>query len=220
MPSAFKKTVLKISQLTSRPPFFRQSLPVLVRILRYNSRLKLSGSCNKNTFLLKLLRLVWFVCLVFFLIAPPKFTAPTKKMARNLIAVPVGNSVKLDCSATGYPRPTVRWYKDGALFQVGKGGSRIYLKKFTTVLVMKDVVPYDTGKYTCNVSNAYGWINHSYSVNVRGRIDFYVASVRQDITFYYIDKTALLENTLLVKFIPNYTRNPSGVFSIFSLVKN
>ena len=37
--------------------------------------------------------------------------------------------------------------------------------------------------------------------------------------FYYIDTSALLENTPLVKFIRNYIRNSSGVFSIFSLVK-
>ena len=77
---------------------------------------------------------------------------------------------------------------------------------------MKDVVPSDAGKYTCNVSNAYGWINHSCSVDVHGRIYFYVVSVRQDITFYYIEISVLLENTPLVKFIPNYTRDPSGVF--------
>ena len=111
----------------------------------------------------------------FVSIAPPKFTAPKHKMARTLIAVPVGNSVKLDCSAEGYPRPTVRWYKDGILFQSRKGGSR-------HVLIMEDVVPSDTGKYSCNVSNAYGWISHSYRVDVRGRNDFCVASVRQDIT--------------------------------------
>ena len=134
-------------------------------------------------------------------------------MKRNRISVPVGNSVKLDCSAAGNPRPTVRWYKDGALFQDRKGGSRLYLSKFTTVLVMKDVVPYDTGKYTCNVSNAYGWISHSYSVDVHGRIDFFVASVRQDITFYYTDTSVLLENTPLVKFIPKL--HPETKWRIF-----
>ena len=153
------------------------------------------------TFLLKLLLFVFFFFLFVFLIAPPKFTVPTKKMARNLIAIPVGNSVKLDCSAAGNPRPTVRWYKDRALFQDRKRGSRLYLSKFTTVLVMKDVVPSDAGEYTCNVSNAYGWISHSYSVDVHGRTD--VTSVRQDITFYYIDTSVLLENTPLVKLIPN-----------------
>ena len=114
-------------------------------------------------------------CSLLFLIAPPKFTVPKDKMARNLIAVPVGNSIKLDCSATGYPRPTVRWYKDGALIR--KGGPILYLSKFTTVLVMRDVVPFDTGKYSCNVSNPYGWISHSYSVDIHGRNDFCVASM-------------------------------------------
>ena len=39
------------------------------------------------------------------------------------------------------------------------------------------------------------------------------------ITFYYIDKSVLLENTPPVKVIRNYIRDPSGVFSISSLVR-
>ena len=38
------------------------------------------------------------------------------------------------------------------------------------MLVLKDLLPTDTGKYTCNVSNIYGWINHSYDVDVHGKI--------------------------------------------------
>ena len=34
---------------------------------------------------------------------------------------------------------------------------------------MIDLVPTDTGTYTCNVSNAYGWINHTYYVDVHGK---------------------------------------------------
>ena len=37
--------------------------------------------------------------------------------------------------------------------------------------------------------------------------------------FYFIDASILLENTPLVKFIQNYIRDPSGVFSISSPVK-
>ena len=37
--------------------------------------------------------------------------------------------------------------------------------------------------------------------------------------FYYIDTGVLLKNTPLVKFIRNYIRDPSNVFSISSLVK-
>ena len=36
---------------------------------------------------------------------------------------------------------------------------------------------------------------------------------------YYIDGSVLLENTPRVKFIRNYIRDPSGVFSISSLVR-
>jgi len=39
------------------------------------------------------------------------------------------------------------------------------------------------------------------------------------IPIYYMDTSVLLENTPLVKFIRNYIRDSSGVFSIFSLVK-
>ena len=39
------------------------------------------------------------------------------------------------------------------------------------------------------------------------------------IHFYCIDTSVLLENTPLVKFIPNYIRDSSGLFSISSLVK-
>ena len=114
-------------------------------------------------------RLLTLVAL--YLLAAPKFTVSADKLARNLLAFPVGNSVKLDCSADGYPRPTVRWYKDGALFQQRKGGSRLYLSPWTLLLTMKDLVPTDTGKYTCNVSNAYGWINHTYHVDVHGKLN-------------------------------------------------
>ena len=37
--------------------------------------------------------------------------------------------------------------------------------------------------------------------------------------YYYIDRSVLLENTPLVKFIRSYIREPSGVFSISSLVR-
>ena len=122
----------------------------------------------------------WHVCpsllnaFWFLLEAAPEFTVPEETRRRNIIAVPVGYSVRLDCSAFGFPRPTVKWYKDGVIFQERKRGSRLYISKSATMLTMKDIVPSDSGLYTCNVSNAYGWINHSYRVDVHGkRIEWY-----------------------------------------------
>ena len=43
--------------------------------------------------------------------------------------------------------------------------------------------------------------------------------LRRVIRYYNIDTSVLLENKPLVKFIRNYIRDPSGVFSISSLVR-
>ena len=43
--------------------------------------------------------------------AAPRFTVRELKLQQKLIAPPVGNSAKLDCSADGYPTPRVAWYK-------------------------------------------------------------------------------------------------------------
>ncbi|PFX11475.1 Fibroblast growth factor receptor 2, partial [Stylophora pistillata] len=104
------------------------------------------------------------------LVDAPIFTVPQYKMRRNLLALPVGNSVKLDCSADGNPRPTVEWYKDRKLFKERKGGRKLYLSQWTTLLSLKDLVPSDTGSYMCIVSNSYGWINHTYELDVHERV--------------------------------------------------
>ena len=85
---------------------------------------------------------------------------------RELHAVPVGSSVRLDCTSKGRPKPTVVWYKDGKEFKERKGTT---IKKTQFALSLKDVIPADSGKYQCNVSNPLGWINHTYMVDVRGK---------------------------------------------------
>ena len=99
------------------------------------------------------------------MLGAPRFTVPEEKRGRNLIIIPVGNSVRMDCSTTGYPKPTVKWYKDKALFKKRKS----VIGRFQTLVTIRDAVLADRGLYTCNVSNAYGWINNSYRVDVRGK---------------------------------------------------
>ena len=36
------------------------------------------------------------------------------------------------------------------------------------MLSLKDLLPSDTGSYTCNVSNSFGWINHTFKIDVHG----------------------------------------------------
>lgn len=56
-------------------------------------------------------------------------------------------------------------------------------------LKLKDLVPLDSGKYTCVVSNAYGSINHTYTLRVVGTkkqykgLQMYVSKVHACIGF-------------------------------------
>ena len=100
------------------------------------------------------------------MLVAPTFTVSEERRRRNHIAIPVGNSLRIDCSATGYPKPTVKWYKDKALFQKRKG---VVIGRFQALVIIRDAVLADSGLYTCNVSNAYGWISNSYRVDVRGK---------------------------------------------------
>ena len=102
-------------------------------------------------------------------VAAPRFTVPKLKLQQKVIALPVRNSAKLDCSADGYPRPWVAWYKNGKTFTKRRGSS-LHLDWKSYVAALKAVVPSDTGTYSCNVSNYLGWINHTYFVDVRGKV--------------------------------------------------
>ena len=44
-----------------------------------------------------------------------------------------------------------------------------YLNSSIWYLKLKDLVPDDSGKYTCIVSNKYGSINHTYTLQVVGK---------------------------------------------------
>jgi len=81
----------------------------------------------------------------------------------------VGNAIKLDCTATGYPQPIVKWTKNDGKPFTSRSEGPIYLSAYDFALSLKDVVPSDSGLYTCNVSNVYGWFNRTYRVDVRGK---------------------------------------------------
>ena len=105
---------------------------------------------------------------VFCSLAAPQFRVPQDGTGQKAIAVIIGNSVTLDCSADGYPRPTTTWYKDGMLFKERKSGKKIHSKDGKTVLTLQKLVVSDMGSYSCNVSNRYGWIYRTFKVDAYG----------------------------------------------------
>uniref|UniRef100_A0A8C8IM19 Fibroblast growth factor receptor n=1 Tax=Oncorhynchus tshawytscha TaxID=74940 RepID=A0A8C8IM19_ONCTS len=88
------------------------------------------------------------------------------KMEKRLHAVPAANTVKFRCAAGGNPRPKMRWLKNSRPFRQEDrmGGYKVRHQHWT--LIMESVVPSDKGNYTCLVENAYGTINHTYTLDV------------------------------------------------------
>ncbi|KAF4106111.1 fibroblast growth factor receptor 2 [Onychostoma macrolepis] len=95
----------------------------------------------------------------------PHWTSP-EKMEKKLHAVPAANTVKFRCAAGGNPKPEMRWLKNGKPFKQEDrmGGYKLRLQHWT--LIMESVVPSDKGNYTCVVENAFGSINHTYTLDV------------------------------------------------------
>uniref|UniRef100_A0A8C8IBF3 Fibroblast growth factor receptor n=1 Tax=Oncorhynchus tshawytscha TaxID=74940 RepID=A0A8C8IBF3_ONCTS len=93
-------------------------------------------------------------------------TSPDSKMEKRLHAVPAANTVKFRCAAGGNPRPKMRWLKNSRPFRQEDrmGGYKVRHQHWT--LIMESVVPSDKGNYTCLVENAYGTINHTYTLDV------------------------------------------------------
>ncbi|XP_068608212.1 fibroblast growth factor receptor-like 1 [Brachionichthys hirsutus] len=92
----------------------------------------------------------------------PRFTQPAK-MRKRVIARPVGSSVRLKCTASGSPQPDIVWLKDDRpLTEQEVGESR--QKKWT--LSLRSLMPEQSGKYTCRVTNRAGQINATYKVEV------------------------------------------------------
>lgn len=90
-------------------------------------------------------------------------------MKQTFIAWPAQHSFRLKCKAKGHPPLKYQWFKDG----VSSFRRRLQPSIRTNMwsMKLKDLVPDDSGKYTCVVSNKYGSINHTYTLRVVGKCD-------------------------------------------------
>ena len=97
--------------------------------------------------------------------ASPRFV-DSIRMQQTFIAWPARHTVRLKCKANGSNPLKFQWLKDGDSSIHRRLQPR--LKTNMWYLKLKDLVPLDSGKYTCVVSNAYGSINHTYTLRVVG----------------------------------------------------
>ena len=95
----------------------------------------------------------------------PRFSDPSM-LKRAFRAWPASHSIRLKCEATGAPPLKYKWLKDGVKMFMRRMDP--YLNTSIWYLKLKDLVPNDSGTYTCIVSNPYGSINHTYTLQVVG----------------------------------------------------
>ena len=78
------------------------------------------------------------------IVSHPRFTV---KPPVSIFAV-LGDTLTLNCSATGDPQPAIRWRKQGGHLPVGRN------QQINGALVIRDIKKNDTGYYTCTATSA------------------------------------------------------------------
>ncbi|XP_036371358.1 titin homolog isoform X2 [Octopus sinensis] len=92
----------------------------------------------------------------------PEFTTKLKnKLAQ------VDNPIRLSCSVSGVPDPTIQWYKNGEKIHNGL----TYVIKNSSGLLTLDipcVSSKDEGQYVCEASNSHGTVSCSSTISLQG----------------------------------------------------
>ena len=78
------------------------------------------------------------------IVSHPRFTV---KPPVNILAE-LGDTLTLNCSATGDPQPVISWRKQGGHLPVGRN------QQINGALVIKEIKENDTGHYICTATSA------------------------------------------------------------------
>ncbi|XP_034662373.1 fibroblast growth factor receptor homolog 1 [Drosophila subobscura] len=105
--------------------------------------------------------------------ASPKATQkrPYWKNLNKMVSLqtkPSGSLLTLSCPALGSPELKLTWYRNDTSEWSRNYGS---LKKIRWTLTMEDLVPDDSGIYTCQVCNDLGCISHATKLIVSDRVN-------------------------------------------------
>lgn len=77
---------------------------------------------------------------------------------------PSGNMIRLKCAAKGDPEPTIEWTKDGLPIERKMG--QVQYNKWA--ITLEDLIPDDSGAYTCKICNIHNCINFTTKLEVSG----------------------------------------------------
>lgn len=93
----------------------------------------------------------------------PTFTNPNQLL--RLVAKPAGNSIRMKCNAKGNPEPTIIWTKDGIPIERKMG--IVQFNKWA--INLEDLIPEDSGLYTCKVCNIINCTEFTTKLEVAGK---------------------------------------------------
>jgi hypothetical protein len=95
----------------------------------------------------------------------PKGVTPAFKQRVADQRAKQGAPIKLSCSISGDPRPTITWFKDGQQLP-NDGRFQMADSEAETSLTITDVVPPDAGIYECVAKNVAGEVRCKARLNV------------------------------------------------------
>ncbi|TRY64155.1 hypothetical protein TCAL_04008 [Tigriopus californicus] len=109
----------------------------------------------------------------------PRFVKPMENKS-----VPEGETVVIECQATGSPKPQLSWTKDGGPFV---STERHFFTAANQKLIIMKVKPSDSGKYECSIHNQLGQESQSSLVEVLpNKNSDFGAALTQDQTLFII----------------------------------
>lgn len=94
---------------------------------------------------------------------------PTWKREQDMVKVvykPSGNIFKMRCAVNGFPEPNVTWSKNNESI-IARSAGKVKMNKWS--IQLEELVPADSGYYTCIACNDWGCINHTTRLEVQGR---------------------------------------------------
>ena len=81
----------------------------------------------------------------------------------------VGSCKRLECRVIGFPRPSIRWYKNGENITSHRRYKFDYSRDGYIVLIIENISQKDQGVYQCRADNSEGMASTSAKLHVKGK---------------------------------------------------
>ena len=88
--------------------------------------------------------------------------------------VSAGETATFECQVEGNPRPTITWFRHSAIIKPSDRIQLYYDEDNTAKLIIKEVYPEDSGRYTVVAKNVVGATTYTVELDVDGEFRFSV----------------------------------------------